>query len=381
MGMRWSPFAESMSMVTPGVLRYVTEDGQTFFITPRSEYFDVKALGHRELVEVIQGNATVTLRIRNVNVTPGNIEDDLPLTASLSIKTEPIYGLVDGGWLPMPWAHKRIALLDSNMVITVEKMISGRTPPIEAMENFLGLDVQRVSSILYALEGVYRRTVTEAEFNEELNRAEASLKGLLPVDKVETLDAAQRAGVYDMLRHQSRDATAELVKAVVPKIVDQISKDQRRKIETEVLELAAAHHLSVNRLVVLALLSCVYDGGRVRRHKVEIPGRAVIKPKRCYDGHAAYSAIADLYMLEFLHNIQALFPDNSTVFYTQDVGLAAMWTAMQPCQRTVTKNLIGHFNTKITFPLDGGLFPALSPDETLELKHRLLEFSERQTVA
>lgn len=362
--------------MTASILRYETEDGRSFFITPRSDRLEVMELGHRELLRAVQNDDPVTLQIRNVNITPGNMEDGLPRTASLSIKLKPIYGLIDGGWLPMPWANKDIAFLDSNMIIAVEGLISGHTQAPEAIKEFLGIDVQKVSSILYALEGVHRRPVTEIEFNRELDRAEQALSSVLPMEKIQFLDQSQRAGIYDILRHQSRDAAAKFLKLLVPKIINQVSKKEQRKIEKEILEEACKNNIPVDSFVVIALLSCVYDGGQKCNHKVVTPGRAVIKPKPNYDESSAYNAITDLFMLNCLHSIQALFPERSIVFYTQDVGLASLWVAMQPCQRIAKPNSVGQYKTTVTFPLDGGLFPALSPDETLELKHRLLDFSK-----
>ena len=365
-------------MTLSGLIRHVTEEGDTYYISARSDRFDVKPLSHSELVSFVQSPQTnIQIKISNVNVTPDNLEEDIPRTVTFTIGAAPIYGLVDGGWLPMPWAHREVAYIDSNIVIGIEKMLMDTTPKNETLQHFLGVDTQLVSPLFYALEGVAKRPVTEIEFNTELDRAEYVLQGLLPIEKIEFLNKKQRSEMYDILRQQSRAAAMKLTTAVVPLVADQLDKKNRPHIEKKLLLLAAENNLAVNSFVVVALLSCVYDSIKGNHNRAQTPGRSVIKPKKKYDERTAYGAISDLYMLEFLHNIQAIAPKKSRVFYTQDVGLAALWTAMQPCQRTVINHPNGRKNVRIESPLDNGLFPALLLDETLQLKQRLIDFSQR----
>lgn len=333
----------------------------------------MKPLGHAELVRFVQSPLTpLEIQVRNVSVTPDSLEDDRLRIATFPLTVAPIYGLVDGGWLPMPWAHKPVALLDSNIVIAVEKMTADTSIQNAALQHFLGLDAQLFSPLLYALEGVFSRPITEIEFNNELTRGEEALKRIIPVEKIQILNAEQKSAMYDILRHQSRDAAIKLVTKAAPLVADQLSAHKRPQVEAQILNLAAEYNVPVNRFIVLALLSCVHDSLKSNPHRAKTPGRSVIKPKITYDEKAAYAAVSDLYMLEFLHNIQAISPEHPTVFYTQDLGLASIWTAMQPCQRKVVQHLNGQTHTTITFPLDRGLFPALSPDETTQLKQRLL---------
>lgn len=353
-----------------------TEDGEPTLITSRSARFEVKPLDFAALLKLVRGETDLTLEISNVNITPDQLKKDLPQTAWIDIKAEPIYGLVVGGWLPMPWAHQDIAFLDSNMVIAVENIAKGKSQQYEAIDNFLGLDVQRVSPVLYALEGTANREVSELEFNRHLDEAEQDLQKFLPPGKLHSLDNKQRAGIYSILRHQLRDQAADLVLEIAPMIADQVAANKRLGIETKIFKAAVDRKLALNSLVVMALLSCVYDGGSNQGTRAATPGRTVIKPNKTYDRKQAYAAVADLYMLEFLFNIQTFFPDSSTVLYTKDCGLTALWTSLQPSQLRHTALPNGMHQASISFPLDRCLFPALEADDTLKLKERVLAFSD-----
>ena len=111
------------------VIRIEPLDGSAAleFTPHEAENFDVEPLDHRALVAASHSeNPVVPLLIRNANA-PSALtgkDRDGPLEVSFLFQQDgriSAYGLVLGGWLPLPWAHERVAFLDRNVVIALEK--------------------------------------------------------------------------------------------------------------------------------------------------------------------------------------------------------------------------------------------------------------------
>lgn len=365
---------------------FVAEDGTTFDFTPHSGgHFDVQPLDFEQFARAAESSSPsfpVVITNASTPTSATGLEVEGPLTVhAVMAGNSPVlaYGLVEGGWLPMPWAHKRIALLDRNVVLSLEAIQRSRerAAGVHARANltkWLGLDTDTVSPVLFGLEGKDQRPPSEFEIRAELSRAARALTHTLPGAKVQTVSSSQRRALHRMLADHAafRVRATQLLLRAVPLVVSREKPEKRLHLERAVLQLARVERVRVDCLVVLALLSCVYDANpAVSTHRAATPGRAVLKPKPGFDERDAYNALADLFALELLHNAHALFPSIKTVLYTMDVGMASLWTATQPCTRHVTLGVAGKVRTTVTFGLDRGLFPALSADEVVALKTRL----------
>lgn len=364
----------------------MAENGQTLEFTPHhSQKFDVAPLGFKQLIQAV-GSAAPSFQFTLTNAsTPRaltGLDVDGPLTVNAELTLQnPIlaYGLVDGGWLPLPFAHKRIALLDRNVIIALEKLLSSRsgslaTAPLANLTNFLGLDTETLSPMLFALEGARRRPPTDFQMRAELNRAVATLRSFFPGSQIEPITTRKRKALLRMVLDHTefRSRATRLLVQAAPMVVDRAKPENRQKLELEVLRIARAEGVRIECITVLALLSCIYDApGALSTHRAATPGRAVLKPKREYSEEDAYNALADMFFLELMLYSFELFPNAQPVLYTRDVGITALWTAMQPTRRQVTKVDLLRSMTTVTFPLTNGLFPSLSDSELQELKARL----------
>lgn len=384
------PTAESLApeseLTDTTVMRFVSEDGKTFAFRPHNaNRFEVQPLNFAQFVKATESKTPsfpVVITNASAAADATGLEADGPLTVkAVMAGNGPVlaYGLVEGGWLPLPWAHKRMALLDRNVVLTLESIQRSR----ERADGFharadltkwLGLDVDTVSPVLFGLEGKDQRPPSEFEIRAELGRAARALARTLPGAKVQAVGSAQRHALYRMhVDHAAfRVRATRLLLRAVPLVVDRQKPDKRLQLEQTVLQLAHDEGVRVDSLVVLALLSCVYDANpEISTRRAATPGRAVLKPKSDFNEKDAYNALADMFALELLHNAHALFPSVKSVLYTLDIGMAALWTATQPCTRHVTNGANGKVRTTVSFGLDGGLFPALAGEEVVALKCRL----------
>ncbi len=368
------------------VITFVDANGKTVELAPHeAEKFDVAPLGFVDLVRAAESkNPSIDVVIENAQAATSEtgLELEGPLTATLGLGNNgPVvaYGLVEGGWLPMPWAHKRIAWVDRNVVLNLEKLKVVDDDALRPgdrgwLTRWLGLDVEEVSPILFVLEGAKRKPPTDFEMRAELTRATKVLRAALPGAKVQSVDSAQRRALHRMTLDYavSRSRAMRLLVRAAPLVVNSVKPDGRLALEEQILELARQENVTPTNLAVLALLSCVYDANpALSTHRAAQPGRAVLKPKGDYDLEDAYNAMADLYFVELMVNAQAAFPHMKQVLYTGDVGIASFWTALQPMS-TETVNLpLGRMRTTARFNLGAHLFPALSEGDVIALQHRL----------
>jgi hypothetical protein len=380
--------ADSIGAVPPmpngalHVLKYVElgTDREIEFLPYQAKRFEVKPLDFEQLVSAAASpRPSFRVSISNASApsTATGLNQDGPFLVDATIETsEPLiaFGLVDGGWLPLPWAHKRIALLDRNVVIKLEKLQATHVGGNAALlTQWLGLDSETVSPLLFALEGSNRRPPSEFEMRAELVRAHKALRNLLPGAKVHEINSHSRRALHRMVVDNAEfrvKATRLLLKAA-PLVAGRVKPERRLALETELCSLAAAQGVRRGCLTFLALLSCIYDSNPASTHRTAAPGRAVLKPTKNYTVEAAYNALSDLFFLELMFNIQTLFPEMNPVLYTADAGLAAFWTALQPCLKEFAHLPNGKSRTTMTFNMDGGLYPSLTFEEVERLSKRI----------
>lgn len=227
----------------PGMplLKFVENDGREIVVEPHeAKRFDVQPLDFSQLLRAVDPAAPsfdVVIRNARAPVALTGLDQEGPLTLrSKMTPTGPVlaFGLVDGGWLPMPWAHKRIAWLDRNVVIALEKLQANapESAPPHWLTQHLGLDTEQVSPILFALEGSKRRLPTPFEIRAELGRATKSLSALLPGTSIQTFDREHQAGLYKLLLENAeyRAKATRLLRRAAPLVVNRAKLFERRKI-------------------------------------------------------------------------------------------------------------------------------------------------------
>lgn len=357
-------------------------DGRQIEVSPhQATRFAVEPLDFDQLVDTCANfRSSFQLVITNGSAPPEltglDVWGPLRVRATIGVpEALKVFGLIKGGWAPMPWAHKRVALLDRNLILHLEKLRGPSNMDPRRFTEWLGLDSEIVSPVLFALEGGTRQTPTEEEIDAELARASDVFSRVLPGARIQQVSSVQRNAVHAMaVEHQDFRARAtRLLIDAAPLVVDRKKSEVRHVLEKEVFALARHHGVRRDCLTVLALLSCIHDSRAPVAHRTATPGRAVIKPVVGYTAEAAYNALTDLFHIELLINVQTVMPDTDTVLYTADQGLAALWSAIQPCQTNAIILENGRVRNTVTFSADGGLFPDLLPEQALDLARRLGE--------
>lgn len=374
-------------------LRFVAEDGRTIDLQPRpNEWLSVAPLGIPELFRAVSRlgeplNVQVSGALAGQNTL--DFPEGTPLQFNTTVSTSssrPLFGLVSGGWVPLPWAHKKVAWLDSNLIIDIEKALrSEGSAPWAARDRgiagTLGLDTLSISPILLAMEGAFRRKLSYMELVAELKRATSILRRALPSSKIDEFSTESRRALYRELQSNSTRFSADmrLLQAAAPLVANTVAPDKRGRVEKEILRIAVGICKERGTPALLALLSCLYESPEGNpaslnsaQRRVLQPGRALIKPKASYGPEDAYNACTDLSFMRLLWATEALVPGYEPVLYTADVGLVAFWTALQPVALEVTSGKAkGRVNLSMKFTLNDEFFQGLSPDEIAALGSRL----------
>lgn len=362
----------------------VDDPSQTVSVVSRTGRFvAVRPLTHADLIGMLaNGRMTIPVVIDDVVIL--GTEDDpsvqpLRVTMNLEVKKPPgLFGLVLGGWLPFPLASRETVLPDRNVISYIEQL---RLDPDRNREmgvddpqwpySSLDLAGQSLSASFYAFEGKHGRHPTLEAIVADLRQGEAALRRVLPLALVQPATDAQARLLHDLVVQGARkyeDQKGFLIECC-PQVAHPKSASQARKLETALLEAAKRHRLAPVSMVVLAVLSCLYDNapgqpeGVVRR-----PGRGVLKPSPDYNDASAYNAITDLVLLELFAQIHRAIPDRGFVFYTRDVGLAAFWAALAPHD---PRHARPEDTREVSFSLSPTLMPGLATDQFSEVVERM----------
>lgn len=359
---------------------FAAHSGERILYAPKGDTFNVRPLGFTELAAAISTEKPVfdiefddvEIRESSLGHAPGDLVN---LKKSFTHKGRvEVFGLVLGGWLPLPWAHKQVAWVDRNIVRAIAKTVGTnfRLPWADAGVG-LGQDVNRISAVLYAIEGGLQRTQTFDEMNASLDEGTGILKTVLPTWQVEELSDLMRRALFQELErlHEIAARSEELLSFAAPLVVQPVRATKRRFIEGQILK--KARDTKASNLVVFALLSCLYDNTPSRpTHKASTPGRAILKPSQLLEAEGRYNALADLLHIELMLGAIAAIPNYQPVLYTRDVGLAAFWTALAPRDpSTGPASAQGLVAPRWNLSLSPMLLPALTARECSDLVRRL----------
>lgn len=360
------------------MLHYQSEDSHPplELVPANGHFFDVEPLSHAALSDYTQPEASFSLTLKNARIVGAETPSGQPYTAKMRIVSaagEPLYGLVESGWVPFPFMNGDIALVDRNVVSKIEELQTGQTRsegmPVSPQFD-LSFAGQMVSPLPYVLEGNLRKLQTHGELRSSLAQATKALRRVLPEAHIPPVDSVRLHGLHGLLEDKARfqRKASPFLSELCPSVAQPAGPRQQVDVERKVLRLARKRGISSTSFVVLAVLSCLYDHVSSDIHrKILKPGRAVLKPKKIYSEGDAYAALSDLLFLELLASMQAHGLAQRPVFYTHDLGLAAFWSALKP--RQFSKN--GPQSATGDMTLGPALCPALNEKQCADLVARL----------
>lgn len=345
-------------------------------IPANGQYFEIEPLPHAALAEYARPEATFKIKLRNALIVGADTPPGRTYTATMRIAStvgEPLYGLVESGWVPFPFMNGEIALVDRNVVSRIERLRRGQVKqqgmPLSPQFD-LSFAGRMISPLPYVLEGSLRKTQALGDLRASLARATQALRRVLPEAHIPPIDAVRLAGLYGLLEDKARFQRKALpfLMEVCPSVAQPAGPRQQMDVERKILRIAKERGLALTSFVVLAALSCLYDNVSADVHrKVLKPGRAVVKPKTKYSEGDAYAALSDLLFLEFVVSMKGHGLVQRPVFYTHDLGLAGFWSALAP--QTFSND--GQGAATGDFTLAPSLFPALDYDQCADLLCRL----------
>jgi hypothetical protein len=293
---------------------------------------------------------------------------------SLSLDITPLHPvdvwvLQLGGWFPIPFTTADVVLVDRNITITLDDLIKNpnRTDMIADKWWLDHLNSERflINPILCAMEGENREMPSFTAFCDEIFEATEILSVGLPKARIVHHDTSLLSQSYENV---TATATRQLNEVrfllkIAPLIRSRVSAGKEKKIKDEIFNTACELNLRLNSLVVICVLSCLYEPQNGSEPMI---GRRVLKPNQVYSEADAYNALSDIRSLEFLIGVCGLDGRNPGLC-TRDKFLAAFWVNLMVSEPVWTENNI--FLAKLS--PKSQLFPRLKEEELVEMLSQL----------
>jgi hypothetical protein len=314
------------------LVRYETETGETIDILPEK----FQPLSYSDLVIdyenqekqypiVIDAKSIESPQRAGQRTGPGRVSMPINVHRQLSI-----FALVDGGWLPPPFVIPPNFLVDRNVVASLAKIRQGNSRPDLTRSDWWFQFFNEFSALInpaqYAFEGNNQSSPSLEEFRRAFDEASVEISTRLPGARLVKYGPAQFRAAYalinDFANRQQRE-TDFLIKTA-PVVSQRLADSQLKKAQAEILKTAEASSLKMRSLVVLAILSCLYeriDGSGF------MAARKIIKPRTTYTRQNAYNALSDLRALEIF--VSGLgFQRGPFALCTCDRAIAAFWCGL-----------------------------------------------------
>lgn len=335
-----------------------------------------KPLSYSDLLSVVVG------REKTLNLSfEGAITKDLTVAPSDYVKVElpiifneevNIFSLIDGGWLPLPFVNPPHFLIDSNVIINLEK-IKKNLHKFDS--DYAGWWLQILNSsdviinpILYAFEGKECKTPKLNDFIDYFEDSIKTIQKVLPNARLITFNSETYTEVYKIIENsvEKREKQTEFLLKINPLLINHISSRDLLKVESEILNIAKSLNIKLMSLTVLATLSCLYEANDNSNFQT---ARKILKFSPKFNEAQAFNALSDLGAVELFAGTSAVsnvgnLPQLS--FCTCDKAIALFCCAINLRNKQVGKNGLS-FNISATKEL----FPVLNINEIQELVNRL----------
>jgi hypothetical protein len=352
--------------VTHFSIRYESDSGQSVVFVPRH----VKPLGLGMLRSLLLDNkAAVGLEMEAENpLVNGAQQTGIAKVKAKIVFNEPptIYALLHGGWLPLPFAMPQRFLVDRNVVISLSKIRRGDIATTgEVLQWWLRFFAQGTAlfnPLPYAFEAGFRRKPTMTEFVAAYKEGAEEIHQAVPSCGIVRFSKMHYRDVYALLEAFDRRSNGEskFLQEVCSLVLDRVPRKKEREIAIAILSTADRYGLSRASLVVLAVLSCLYEDVHGNFQSI---GRLLIKPKKIYTEADAFNALSDLRHVELAAAGQVYFQREAFALCTCDRAIALLW-----CALSLRGESPAGVGVEFTFDLTKNLFPRLGDSEIYELK-------------
>lgn len=334
-------------------MRVEFKDGRNIEFIPNFAYplgvSDIRALASTERASLnlaFEANDPIIDGVKSAG------RSKISSTIDFSEETK-IFGLVSGGWLPLPFVTPQQFLVDRNVVIALRKIRNGATfddiASFQWWTKFFEEGGATFNPLPYAFESGFRRTPTIEEFKTSYGEGVSELNIAFPKCKIIDYDNRIFTAVYSQLRAFDARNSNELkfLLATCPIVSERKTGKAETAAFNVILALAKEAGIGQGSFALLAVLSCLYES--TTGSPISI-GRLLLKPTQAYTEAAAYNALSDLRHIELAAAGQGCFKDREFALCTRDKGLALFWSALSIRAEIDSQNVIT-FNFDLSIPL------------------------------
>lgn len=260
-------------------------------------------------------------------------------------------------------------LLDRNVVDLIKESNDGKFQTDKKKIDFLNylhsIDYAgaSISPILSVIEGEHGQEDTADEKSSCQKKESDALRKFFNFAMVDSdfLDATSLifGKIFTEFREAGWARREQFSEMAAPIIVEQVKREERKKVEFQILDLARSCGLKSSEPIVVLMLACLYESRDARK---------LIKPKN----FRAYNVLSDLHVLSRFNLIVAIGKKFSQSlqfeFVSRDEGLKGVLNHI----KVVCQNINGE-ELNLSLKYLHGLFPALSDQEHKDLLNRLVK--------
>ena len=280
-------------------------------------------------------------------------------------KSASAFALVPGGWLPPPFVTRAMFQIDSNVLITLERIQEGtQAPHFSGREwwlRFLAGESTVFNPLPYAMEGIGRQTPTLGEFQRLYKEGASRLAASFPKCTVVAHNDPSLAGAYQLLEDLAPRAQHEIafLKEVGPLVRTTLRKGEQMKLAERICAIADRTGAMRSSLACVCALACVFTSKSGTPPNI---GRRILKPSLTYTEQDAYNALSDLRHVELATAGIVAFGEHTFVMLTHDYWLALLWSALNPRGQYDERGTL-----TVQFDLNQHLFQSLDEAELGDL--------------
>jgi len=283
-----------------------------------------------------------------------------------------IFSLIEDGWLPLPFVNPPHFLVDSNVIINLEKLM--KNPSISSSENaswwlqLINTSDVIINPILYAFEGKEMTTPKFSDFVDCFEDSTRTIQNVLPNAKIIIFTPETYAEVYKIVKNslEKREKHTDFLLRVNSIIYNHVSKRNLSKVELEIIKIAKGLKINLMSLTVLATLSCLYE---INDSSYFPAARKILKLSPKFNETSAFNALSDLSAIELfigtgaVSNVKELL---KFAFCTSDKSIALFG-----CGLNLKNKSFGANGLTCNVSITKELFPILNDAERQELITRL----------
>lgn len=319
-------------------IKFVEEDGHEAVVNARKGELLVVPLGITELRGHLLEGAPLPIVISGAQVAVSGPEHNFdgqgdvrfPLVPKPPIK---VFGLVEGGWLPVFLAQANYLLPDQNVAKKFSQFSRELARSKLLPEGLEHLDraAKHIHPMLIAIEGNTRQFPSLAEMSDEVRQVAARLRQGMPNQSVFIPDDASILGAYRIVeeRRQRYPRDAEFLTGAYPLLANRVKDVALAAVHDALEKLADRVGIPKSSFLYMLTLDCLFDNHPVKKER-ESPGRAVLKPRVNVLEGDIYNALFDIWQMEFLIQIHRVPDAGKVAICTMDKGLAQAWAMFCP---------------------------------------------------